>query len=304
MPPIPLRGFNFNLERRIFGFVLSAIIFFIIYAISHDLIFGSSPSVLIADVSILIILLSLACLSYFVNLKVVIYILLIFLIFIITMFWFLIGGLHGPDTFNFIGLLVCTVALTNGKASYLLIGLIVMIQIVLVGLELFYPELFDINVPQSTLKAMPFHFLFASWITLAITLFLKRSYHQERIIIKRKNKELEEKSQEIHCQNEELQQQQESIQKINLTLEEKVAERTEDLLKKNQQIQAFTFLNAHKLRGSLARAKGLSYLLQNEYDPNQEQADLLVHLQNSLEELDQIIHHINDVLEKDIDDEA
>lgn len=304
MPPISENAHNFTLERRIFWFVLSAIISFIVYAVSHDLIFGSSFSVFIADVSALIILLSLACLSYFVSIKIVIFILLIFLALIITLFWFLIGGLRGPDTFNFIGLLVCTVALTNGKASYLLIGLIVMIQIVLVGVELFYPSLFDINVAQSTLKAMPFHFLFASWCSLAITLFLKQSYHQERIVIKRKNQELEEKSQEIHCQNEELQQQQESIQKINLTLEEKVAARTEDLLKKNQQIQAFTFLNAHKLRGSLARAKGLSYLLQNQYDTNLEQTNLLLHLQNSLEELDQIIHNINDVLEKDMDDEA
>lgn len=255
------------------------------------------------DISVLLILFGLIGLSFFISLKIVIFILLVFLTLAITLFWFLIGGLRGPDTFNFIALLICVVALTNGKVSYFLVGLIMTIQVGLVGLELFYPALFDIHVPQSTLKAMPFHFLFGSWCSLAITLFLKRSYHQERIVIKRKNQELEEKSQEIHCQNEELQQQQESIQKINLTLEEKVAARTEDLLKKNQQIQAFTFLNAHKLRGSLARAKGLSYLLQNEYDSNQEQADLLSHLQNSLEELDQIIHNINDVLEKDMESE-
>lgn len=293
---------DLELERKVFGFVLAAMILFVAYTVVHDLVFGSKLVVFVGDVLSFCILLSFIFIYRLLGLNTTLYLLIPFLITAVSVFWFLVGGIWGPSTFNFIALMVCIAILTNGMTSYIFIGTTMFVQVILVMCNIWYPSLFDLPLPDSTLNAIPYHFLFSSWISMGVIFFLKKSYYFERRLSHTINKELDEKNKEIHCQNEELHQQQETINKINLSLEEKVKERTLDLQYKSKQIQEFTFLNAHKLRGPLARAKGLTYLLINESTLDQEQLLWVKSIEYSLEELDNVIYIMNKTLDSNEED--
>ncbi len=290
------------LEEKVFRFVFAGIILFVSYAVMHDIVFGSKQIVFVGDLLILCILIGFTFIYRVIGLYITLSLLIPFLVIAVSIFWFLVGGIWRPSTFNFITLMVCITVLTNGLMSYFFIGATMLIQILLILCNFWYPELFNLPLRSSTLNAMPYHFLFSSWIAVGVIFFLKRSYHLERENTQAKNKELDEKNKEIYCQNEELHQQQETINKINLSLEEKIRERTRDVQDKSKQIQEFTFLNAHKLRGSLARAKGLVYLLKNESSLNQEQTLWVNSLQLSLEELDSVIYIMNKTLDSNEED--
>lgn len=111
---------------------------------------------------------------------------------------------------------------------------------------------------------------------------------------------LHESREKIKHQNRMLEIQRDEIRFMNDRLEEKVNERTEQLFKRNQQLEEFAFINAHKLRGPLSRIKGLVYLIQK--DPNVEEYrnDLMNYLSVSAEELDEVVKHITKKLDEDL----
>jgi len=101
---------------------------------------------------------------------------------------------------------------------------------------------------------------------------------------------------EILCKNEELLQNQEEIRSINENLERKVAERTISLERKNSQLQEYTYINSHLLRGPLCRILGIVYLLENNM-LNDTNIDFLLHLKQSASELDDMVKKITRNLE-------
>lgn len=68
---------------------------------------------------------------------------------------------------------------------------------------------------------------------------------------------LQESNEEIQAQNEEIISQAEEIRVINENLEKLVQERTKELEKKNQVLEEYAFINAHKLRSPVASILGL-----------------------------------------------
>ncbi|MBC6607451.1 PAS domain S-box protein [Hymenobacter sp. BT188] len=72
--------------------------------------------------------------------------------------------------------------------------------------------------------------------------------------------------------------------------QEKLAQ---DLHRQNQDLQQFTYIVSHNLRGPLANAMGLSQLLTA---PDPDQATLLSHLQTSLVQLDVVLQDMNTIL--------
>lgn len=100
---------------------------------------------------------------------------------------------------------------------------------------------------------------------------------------------------EILSKNHELQQKQQLVNKINESLESKIKERTEILEKKNTQLQEYTYVNSHLLRGPLCRILGIIYLLENNLLNNE--MDYLKELKTSAAELDDLIKKISRNLE-------
>lgn len=163
-------------------------------------------------------------------------------------------------------------------------------------------------------------------VILAIILYKNFSIQKyTNMLLAVKNREIEHQHREISSQrdelvalNEEIRAQQEDLMSsrdtlaqrnaaiaamnerilvINGSLEQTVKERTEALEKQNQQLLSYAFINAHKLRGPLARILGLTNLLS--INPqSEEQKEMLQLLQNSVTELDDVTRSITEVVDK------
>lgn len=101
----------------------------------------------------------------------------------------------------------------------------------------------------------------------------------------------------IQQQNQEIQSQAERIKAINDNLERLVHERMLDLQRKNEALEEYAFINAHKLRSPVARILGLTNLVLK-LELNDEGKTIINHLQKSTEELDFVVGTITKTIEK------
>lgn len=130
------------------------------------------------------------------------------------------------------------------------------------------------------------------------TLFLKRRALILRNMVEQRTHEIQRQQEEIATQNEELTAQAEALENSNAELEKRVDERTrtlqrlnEDLVEKNTQLEQFTFITAHNIKGPIARIRGLINLLKP-----QTNTEIVHHLETSTNTLDDVINNLNAVL--------
>ena len=125
---------------------------------------------------------------------------------------------------------------------------------------------------------------------------LKRRYDKMNSELKIANRELIEKSAEIEAQNEELVQSQDKLFELNQYLEQTVQDRTKRISEQNERIVKYTYVNAHHVRGPIARVLGLVQLAK--IDPAVDLKFLIEKIETEAEEIDSIISGINIELEK------
>jgi tetratricopeptide (TPR) repeat protein len=137
---------------------------------------------------------------------------------------------------------------------------------------------------------------------LLITGILAWISFKQRSEILAANKKLREKNEEIHQQKEAIEVQaeamirlNEALKELNGSLENRIEERSRQLLLQNQKLSEYTFINAHKLRAPVASILGLLNLIPKVNE--QERADILKHLQTCGDQLDEIITEISKSLE-------
>jgi signal transduction histidine kinase len=97
--------------------------------------------------------------------------------------------------------------------------------------------------------------------------------------------------------NEEIQAQAEEIKGINENLEMLVADRTQELEKKNKTLEEYAFINAHKLRSPVASILGLINLLRRT-ELNDDARNIMTHLHESTNKLDEVVSTITKTIEK------
>lgn len=116
--------------------------------------------------------------------------------------------------------------------------------------------------------------------------------------VRERTREIRIQQEEIRTQNEELQAQSDilelrnrELEAIKLSLERRVDERTstlkkvnEELVGQNIQLEQFSFITAHNIRGPIARIKGLIYLLAPD-----DKDEILGRLRDSVDDLDDVI---------------
>lgn len=138
--------------------------------------------------------------------------------------------------------------------------------------------------------------LFVAVFSTATFLWYNRINSQYETRLKNANEELKETHEELIARNEE-------IESINRSLEVLVQERTKILDTKNRQIIEYANINAHKVRGPLARIMGLLNISSYSGDPA-ELKGIFDKLGPPSQELNKIIGEINRTLEqKDEDSE-
>lgn len=84
------------------------------------------------------------------------------------------------------------------------------------------------------------------------------------------------------------------IQELNTTLQSRVEERTKNLEKANEILREFSFTNSHKVRKPVANIIGLIDALHFYKTETEDVKDVIKHIRESAEELDKIIHEINE----------
>lgn len=136
--------------------------------------------------------------------------------------------------------------------------------------------------------------LFVAFFSTFTLLWYNRSNSRYERKLRLTNQELQETQEELISKNEE-------YEAINKNLEALVKERTKLIDSKNQQIIDYANINAHKVRGPLARIMGLINVSHFSNDPK-ELKNLFEKLGAPSEELNMIIGEINKTLEQGEDE--
>jgi len=150
-----------------------------------------------------------------------------------------------------------------------------------------------------------------------LIVFLKLNYNKERSDLKEANILLQEKSDEISQQNEELtaaketlnnvikkiEHQTNELMSIKGSLEEKVNERTKDLLKlnerliaQNQQLEQYAYITSHNLKAPVAQIKGLIHLLPVDNGRGKYAKETMDRLHGSVESLEKVFADLTLIL--------
>lgn len=168
----------------------------------------------------------------------------------------------------------------------------------------------DLQIAQNqNLEQQLYLILISGGLALSILalILILRNYRLKR----RKNKELnnlnielkesyrtiKEQNEEIQVQSEELREAYEEIQVINENLESTVVERTKKLKIHNDKLVKYARMNAHDVRGPLARILGLIQLL--DIAKTTDKDEYISHIKKSATELDTVIHEMNKILEEE-----
>ncbi|NJL14832.1 MAG: hypothetical protein HC913_18760 [Microscillaceae bacterium] len=165
----------------------------------------------------------------------------------------------------------------------------------LLGIDMAHFGLYLKNYGVMTQNSITF--LINISMSFAFLLELNRRYERR---IRKLNKKLRKKNARIFTQNETLTLQKEEILALNNHLEAMVEERTQKLSERNQQLADYAFWNAHKLRAPVASILGLFEVMQLEENRvGYPQDTLMLHLFNTVKALDQVIKHMQVLVEEE-----
>ena len=123
-----------------------------------------------------------------------------------------------------------------------------------------------------------------------------RAKHRLNIQLIEKQEEILAQTEELSAQTEELRSANEEIEAINANLGNLVRERMRIIKDQNSRLKEYSYFNAHKVRGPLARILGLITIIQHDYPdgsffPHREL------LKKAGGELDDAIKEINGILD-------
>jgi signal transduction histidine kinase len=181
---------------------------------------------------------------------------------------------------------------------------IVIYYVVLVIPIMIFVDIWLMNDQMPFLEAYPLILSSISFETIStfmVTLFYLLQL-QAKQDIKKVNLTLEdrinERTIELNRLNEELRFSHEEIMKLNENLEHDVIERTAKLRIQLEKLNAYAFANSHDVRGPLARMLGLLQLIDMEKEIPRK-VELFAKINEAARELDEIIRKMNRILESE-----
>lgn len=118
--------------------------------------------------------------------------------------------------------------------------------------------------------------------------------------LKDNREEIESQNNLIIQQNQELLVRQKEISDLNVNLEKLVGKRTRELEMKNKALVEYAHFNSHQVRSPLTKIMGILYLLKiQDFNKEGEVNNLIAKLDDSVNELDEVIREMNDLFEKE-----
>lgn len=270
------------------------------YAVGMDIITGMPINHVLVDGVLLILFSFLVIMSYRLEEPIdklqIPFVLILFLG--VGYFWVESGGMRG-GSIGYISMVVLMTIILIPKTNfnYIAAAAFFTMQTIFVLAEVYKPEYFS-SPENLNLGSFPPTFLILNAFAGGLIALLRFLVDKERVRIMESNQLLEEKNSEIEAKNKELKEKGEEIQNINRSLEERVKERTREILFQKQQIEEFTYLNAHKLRGAITRIVGLS-TLQKDESSDSENHKLRDMIDQSAREADDVLKEITTKLNEE-----
>lgn len=140
----------------------------------------------------------------------------------------------------------------------------------------------------------------AYWINKKSSIELQNTNHklsESQVEVLQQNHTLHEQSEELIRQSEELKSSHEELIAMNDNLECIVNQRSQELLEKNNMLEEYAFINAHKLRAPVARLLGLMQII--DISKNTDEIEFYLQLCNQeIIDLDRIVWAIKEAIEE------
>lgn len=117
-------------------------------------------------------------------------------------------------------------------------------------------------------------------------------------IVEKRTQELAVSNKKLKALNSELVASNEEVKTHNENLDELVKKRSKKIEEQLNLFHEYADINSHEVRAPLARILGLLYIIEREED-KQEKAELIKRINKAAKELDDVIRHMNRLLEKE-----
>jgi len=200
----------------------------------------------------------------------------------------------------------------NGSIPYILLvvsvvviitshGILQIVTLLLYGLVLIlftYTHTFEsLSIPNENYSDLSreVDFLVMTIILISVTLYLKNNFFSFRESVGLNNERLKESSETLAAQNKKLKEQQAALNGIRDNLQEITSSKISEVHRKAETLKEYAFINAHHVRGPLARVLGLINLIELE-NPDQQKLNALNKIKREAQEMDNIIGRITEVI--------
>jgi signal transduction histidine kinase len=203
------------------------------------------------------------------------------------------GGWNGSVPYVILMILVTIVITSHGVFQVVALSSYSVVIILFGYTDLL--ESFSGQNDQYSNLSQEVDFFVSTLILVVITLYLKNNFFSFRESLELNNEKLVESSQTLIHQNQKLQEQQTSLNTIRNNLEAITASKISEVRQKAETLKAYAFINAHHVRGPLARVLGLISLIELE-NPDQQKSDALKRIKREALEMDNIIGKITEVI--------
>ena len=232
---------------------------------------------------------------YFLHFKmhrtsVVLFYLIILINAIIT--WSYTGGWNGITPYIFI-LAILSMPFTSNKIILFSLLFIYCIGLIVLVLQTDLSQPFTAN-PNEFL-ALHLNFIIAIIILILLALYTKGRFNSYRGYLILSNERLAQFTDILDNKNQILKSQREELNAIRSNLKNLVTMKIKEITEKSERLKEYAFVNAHDVRGPVARILGLISLIERDSsDPKTNR--IIGAIKNDTCEIDTIIRRINQVI--------
>lgn len=207
--------------------------------------------------------------------------------------WNAYNGWDGPLAYDIIILMIFTILTSHGWIQYITLA-IYCVLIYLLNQDWFTILLGSSNQNYKLLD-LEIDFFIRVLAIVLVTRFLKMRFYNHREEVSTVSTSLQKSILTLKEQTNKLDSQQQELAAIQNNLQHIIDVRTQAIQEKSEVLTSFAFVNAHKVRGPLARVMGMISLIEMD-NPNHPQKELLAEMKEEAQKMDQIIRQINEVV--------
>lgn len=278
-------------EIRLFQYGLIVSILFRTFQTIHEYLVGSPLPVMIVGLCNLALALFLLSIyrKHFTLAAIVFYYMVLVTSVVV---WNHSGGWEGPRPYVLLVLIVFVIITSHGFLQ--------IITLTSYGLLLIY--LSQATLPASwgqpnenySLLSLEVDFFVNTLILVLVTLYLKVKFFEYKKEAEKTNERLQKTSETLEAQTLQLHEQQTELNAIRNNLESMITLKVQEVNEKADVLKDYAFVNAHNVRGPLARVLGLINLIELE-GKGHPQFDTLDKIKREARKMDTIVQRINEV---------